>query len=376
MSIRLIYHSLEHQTDTISPFDDVIIDMVGGQAIQVVCPYLGLEYLTRITHLSASWRVLTDVEAWLKLHEATARAAIQQFIEEHQQAIHHIRDLHAKVVLAGHKALVGSANLTNKGITGRAEMAVLFEDEPSVIDELRQWFETLWLRSAPVELGDLHTYSDALPSPSAASLQTTTRLPSRVAPICASLKPMPGNTLPMIAQYPESHWLLVDRVKQVSDRKWINCYFDLVKRVIDATELTNDDPRLVTSIRKEPVLFPISINNRWVLSSHKKNGEWYIRIIYGYEFEFLPKLQAQVSHHSRFRSLSGEGVNTPFLLSFKDIGALLDGEWDVGWLHAAKAEVIRAKASPYRKYHQSVVYEAAVNLDYRTRVLNTAFHER
>lgn len=374
MPIRLIYHTLEEQAGTISPFDEAITEMVEGQHTLIACPYLGMDYLRRITSLSASWRVITDIEEWLRLHEVPERSAIQQFVEQHHQDIHHVKDLHAKVIVAGTRALVGSANFTQKGITGRTEMSVLFEDEPQV-EELRQWFEALWLQSAVVEIADLHTCIGALPRQSSVSLGDKTRLPSRPAPIRSKLKPLTTQMLPnCAAQDIDAHLLLIDCVKKAPGRTWMHGYFDLMKRVIDATELRSDDPRLVTSIRKSGGrLFPMSINNRWVLSPCKEDGKWYIRIIYGPEFAFLSELQARVAHYLRFDPLPGESVNTPFLPYFKDIDALLSGEWDEGWLRAAKAEITRATASPYRRYHQPVVYEAAVNLNYRALVLDAAF---
>lgn len=373
MSIRLIYHALENQEGNISPFDEAITEIVSGQDTWIACPYLGLDYLNRIISLSRSWRVLTDVEEWLKVHTISERPSIQQFIEEHQQAIHHVKDLHAKIIIAGPRVLLGSANFTRKGITERTEISVLFENEPYA-DELRQWFETLWSQSSPVETAELHTCIDSLPHKSSAGFKAKSSLSSYPHPVRSRLKPLASKTIPVVAiQDIDAHLLLIERVKRAPDREWINGYFDLMKRVINATGLTNEDPRLVTSIRKGKGLFPMSINNRWVLSPCKENGEWYIRIIYGSEFEYLQNPLASVSHCSRFDALSGEGTDTPFLPYFKDIGILLEGSWDKGWLSAAKAELTRARASPYRRHHQPVVYEAAVNLEYRILVLDEAF---
>jgi hypothetical protein len=253
-------------------------------------------------------------------------------------------------------------------------MSIWFEDEPHIA-ELHEWFETLWAQSAPVEITDLQAFVGTLPHQSRASLGAKNGLPCRARPINSKLV---SDKKPSLAvQETEAHLLLIQRVKQTPGREWMDCYFDLMKRVIEATGLTNDDRRLVISIPKASgECLPMSINNRWVLGAFKKNSEWGIRIIYGPEFEFLPELPTKVTRQIRFDPLPGEGFDTPFLLSLKDIDALLAGKWDMGWLSAAKAEVMRAQASPYRKYHQSVVYEAATNPTYRTQVFNAAFGER
>jgi hypothetical protein len=43
------------------------------------------------------------------------------------------------------------------------------------------------------------------------------------------------------------------------------------------------------------------------------------------------------------------------------------------WKKAVLSELASRKSSSYRRHHQPVVYEAVVNLDYRTLVLNEAF---
>lgn len=43
------------------------------------------------------------------------------------------------------------------------------------------------------------------------------------------------------------------------------------------------------------------------------------------------------------------------------------------WREAVLFEVSHGKVSPFRKFHEPVVYEAAVNLDYRKRILEEAF---
>lgn len=146
----------------VSPFDATIMDMVAGQELLIACPYLGLDYLRRMTLPAAGWRLLTDVGEWLASHAKEPRRRIVEFILANPASIRHLTDLHAKVLVAGERALAGSANFTDKGIRRRVELSVLFNGGESVA-ELREWFESLWQRTGPVSEADLRAYADALP---------------------------------------------------------------------------------------------------------------------------------------------------------------------------------------------------------------------
>ena len=146
MTLQLIYHSEESNRQNISPFDKAIRELVTGKDILIACPYLGVEYLQEVLGLSNTWHLLTDIVAWIDAHEGNALQLkhIQQFITENIKLIHHYHDIHAKVIIATPcEALVGSANLTNKGVREREEMSILIKDL-SQVGELQDWFNRLW----------------------------------------------------------------------------------------------------------------------------------------------------------------------------------------------------------------------------------------
>ena len=122
MASRLIYHPLESIRGGVSPFDDAIINMVSGEDVRIACPYIGLEYLQRLTDKTREWWLITDIEELLKLQPRTQRDAFADFIDQNFERVRHCQGLYAKVLIAGQQALVGSANLTKKGITRRVEM--------------------------------------------------------------------------------------------------------------------------------------------------------------------------------------------------------------------------------------------------------------
>lgn len=157
MTIRLVYHTPESASGGVSPFDEEVVDTVTDGEVRIACPYLTLSYLKRITDLSKSWRVITDVGEWLALHSPNTRSTIQDFIAHHADKFRHVNGLHSKAVIGYERALVGSANLTNAGILRRREISVLFEKEPQVL-ELQEWFDHLWSESAPIDLDELDSH--------------------------------------------------------------------------------------------------------------------------------------------------------------------------------------------------------------------------
>src|SRR5215212_10067494 len=98
MAIHLIYHDLTSAT-TISPFDIAIQQLVHAADVHIACPYLTLDYVRSLAESSRSWRLLTDVQAWID-SQRRAASAIHHFIACNAEHIHDLRGLHAKVIIA------------------------------------------------------------------------------------------------------------------------------------------------------------------------------------------------------------------------------------------------------------------------------------
>jgi len=142
----LLYHRAG-STGELSPFDEAILRVAADGPVAIVSPYIGVAYLERIITLSHEWRLVSDVEAWLSSLSVRARLTAWGFIRDHIEHIHHFGSIHAKVVVGKRLAVMGSANLTNLGITGRAEMGILLA-EPTLVGELGDWFEAIWRESS------------------------------------------------------------------------------------------------------------------------------------------------------------------------------------------------------------------------------------
>lgn len=380
MAIRLIHHAIESTPDSVSPFDEAITQMVKGEDVLIACPYLNLNYLLRIFKLSNSVRLLTDAEEWLASHNVDERQKIQSFIEDFGGCVHHVRGLHAKVIVGGGNSLVGSANFTHRGLTSRTEMSVLFEQETQV-EELRAWFENLWELSSTIDPEELSAYLENLP-PAIDNdrFLNTPHLTILLPPIkseLVSLQTIDFDSWAFDQENADIHQLLVERIRLFPSRLWATSYFDLMRELIEATALDKNDQRLVTSIPQNPGnwLLPMTINQRYVLAPNRKRKEFLIGIIFGAIFKTEAELDSLTSHWGRFDPLRGESeFSTPYFLRFKAEDAAAFPEiFKAGWIRAVKAELDRATSSSFRKFHQPLVYEAAVNGRYRKNLLDEAF---
>lgn len=145
---RLVYHNLSGLTGLNSPFDEAALEVARTGSVNIVSPYIGVNYLQRIIQISDGWRLISDIEAWLSSLPVRARPKAWEFIRENLDSIHHCPSIHAKAVISKTLAMFGSANLTNTGILGRTELGMLI-DEPPLVAELCVWFDTLWEQTLP-----------------------------------------------------------------------------------------------------------------------------------------------------------------------------------------------------------------------------------
>jgi len=182
---RLIYHSEESYDRAESPFDRAIRETADSEEVSIACPYIGPSYVKSILKGVDEWRIVTDVEAWITIFSGEARKSIQKFIEENRERVHDFPDVHAKVVLSEASAIIGSANLTEKGVVGRTEMGVRFSEEEKIA-ELREWFNRLWSESSPVDPKELDEFVRTSQSASSTHSQPTASLSSDAPRVSAS----------------------------------------------------------------------------------------------------------------------------------------------------------------------------------------------
>ena len=182
--------------------------------------------------------------------------------------------------------------------------------------------------------------------------------------------------------------LIVKRIKYAPSREWINSYFELVKRVIEITGLDNDDPRLVMSLSPDIQgwHFPVTINYRYVIAWRKKKEneqtKFYVGLIFTAIAREIPQLKdnQDLGKWNQFRNLSGEYSEPPYFLRFGNFPALLhwletSEQIYQSWSKALLAEVKRAKSSPFRKFHEPLVYKMAVDVNFRAKIFDMVYVE-
>lgn len=377
MTVRLLYHDAG-SPGAVSPFDEAIVSIAKGDHVRLACPYIGLAYLTRITSITKSWRLLTDVEEWQLSQNRRQREKIYQFLVRNHSLVRHYPSLHAKVVIGSRSVMFGSANFTEMGITRRTELSALLEDEAQV-QELTAWFETHWSRAYELPLDDIAAYMKTLPEGAVIEDASNPVLFPTLPTKSARLVHISGGPTEIEGTPEESadHQRLIQRVGIAFSRPWFEGYLDLVRLLIEELALESSDPRLAMSIPKggNGCFLPVSINNRYVVTPDSRNGEDLIGVIFGSDFERRPTLRAKVVRYGRFEALPGEKPeDVPFFLRVRSVDDIMqDEELKLGWLDAARCELDRARASPYRRFHVPVCYRLAVDSTYRHRVLDKSF---
>src|SRR6185503_4664129 len=365
MPVTLKYHQPGGTSGDRSPIDRAICEIVSGKHIDIACPYLSLPYLEQIRKQSSSWRLLTDVEQWIISQAKNSRSEIYDFITEHSERIHYYPGLHAKVIIAEEKALVGSANFTQEGITRRSEMCVLLGDLKQV-SELSTWFNRLWELSAPVDVDELAEFIRRAPS-YRGDREVPFSLTSPAPKVAArAVVGRDAKRKQVIKHSGEIHDALVDRISLAPSRKWIAEYLNLIKELIEFCELEWDDPRLALTLPKKEHRLPVNINQRYVLNAaFVSEKEAVVGFILGGDFVRYHRLQRQSKRYDPRRGEPtkelpywwGKYAETP--------NAALSGEFKQEWINAVRAELRRGKRSGFRKHHESRIYDAAVDLDYR-----------
>ncbi|MBI3948276.1 MAG: phospholipase D family protein [Armatimonadetes bacterium] len=102
-------------------------------------PYVGCGILSPLVG-GRRFRLVTDLEACF---ESDAEDRLIRFLSDNAEFIRHVGHVHAKVVLTDGGALVGSANLTERGFGWRHEMGCLILD-PTLLASIESWFDDLW----------------------------------------------------------------------------------------------------------------------------------------------------------------------------------------------------------------------------------------
>lgn len=370
---RLLYHTEEGYNQGESQFDRAIRETADSEKVWIVCPYIRPAYLKSILRDVVEWRILTDVEAWVGTFHGDSREEIKKLIEEYRERIHHFGNVHAKVILSEDSAVIGSMNLTNKGIRRRTEMGVQFYEEEKIA-EIQEWFSRLWSESSSVDLEELAEFVRTSPSASSTYSQPPASLSSDAPRVNArfvdDIESPAGESVDVDN---ESHEALVKRVQLAPSREWANAFFGLMSDLIAATGLPEDDPRLVTGIAQDDRI-TLSINTRMALGAFFSE-EPKVGFIIGNGAENIDWLIEKSDDDLPFHAQSGEiEEETPHWVEYEgEPERMVTPTFRREWMKAAIREIERSSGSIHQESHEPPVYQAAVNQSYRNQVLREAF---
>jgi len=371
---RLIYHSENNDDQNSSPFDKAIQKVADSDPVWIVCPYISPKYLRTILTNTDEWRVITDVEAWVGTFGGNSRREIQKIVESNQDRIRNIRDIHAKVVVSDDSAILGSANLTKKGVTGRREMGVQFEED-NLIEELQNWFLTLWSKGSLIDLDEFQDYVQSLSATPTTHSETTSSVTSEAPRVNASFVNQDALSEDGLESDDEARETLMDILQRAPSQEWADSFFDLLADVILSWELESDDPRLVTSIAQKDRI-AVSINNRYVLGAFPPDDSSTGFIIED-DTKNVESLIEEADEYMAFEALSGENEDdTPHWVEYRGYPKrMMNDSFRRGWIKAISDELERASGSPYQQYHEPLVYRMAVDEAYREQILREAYNK-
>jgi len=368
---QLIYHSEVSYDGGESPFDKAIRATTDANSVWLVCPYISPSYLRSVLSETDRWRVITDVEAWVGTFGGATRGEIQELIEKNRERVHHFPDVHAKVIISEESAVVGSANLTEKGVLGRTEMGVQFEEERT-IKELREWFRRLWSESSSVDMVEFQEFVQS-------SSETPTTRSSSTASVSSDAPRVKARFTE--GEYSEDGFessedalsVVMNVIRRSPSQEWVESFFDLLQDVIATWKLTSDDPRLVISVAQSDRI-AISINNRYVLGAFLAN-EPSIGFILKHDTKHLATFIEKADAHEEYKALSGEDdEDTPHWVEYNGYPKrMMSDSFRHTWMNAISEELDRAEGSPYQRYHEPIVYQMAVDPVYKKQALQKAF---
>ncbi len=253
-------------------------------------------------------------------------------------------------------------------------MGVQFEEE-DLIEELQDWFLSLWSKSSSIDLDEFQDHIQSLSTTPTTHSRTTSSVTSEAPRVNASFVKQDSLSEDEIESDDEARETLVNILKMAPSQEWADSFFDLLADVIFTWELENDDPRLVTSIAQKDRI-AVSINNRYVLGAFPTD-ESSTGFIIEDGTKNVGSLIEAADEYMAFEALSGENEDdTPHWVEYSGYPKrMMNDSFRRGWMKAISKELERASGSPYQQYHEPLVYRMAVDETYRNRVLREAYNK-
>jgi hypothetical protein len=253
------------------------------------------------------------------------------------------------------QALIGSANFTNNGIFSNNELSVVLSDIQAVSD-LHNWYESWWGVSTDIDVESINDLAQGVkkisPSPLLPNITSD-------APRIKARHAIPADATKE-EQYhiPLTESAILAYFEQWNNQKWEREFFRLLRTAITASRLPKDSPYLAVTITKT-MKITCQVNNRVILASHSKGKNSSLTLMLPLEFE------SQVQHFPNIFAVEHFGSKQrpeSLLVRFVvDDLAILESSIVNLWIQAIQAELQRKFKSPFKRFHQNILYDIALN---------------
>ena len=354
---KLIFHST-NKLKSVSQFDEEIIKLVSGNDIKIACPYINIYYLQKLIKLSTSWVLLTDINEWIGSVKSQLQIKqIQEFINSNKGKIKHCDDLHAKTILTNKEILLGSANLTDKGIFKRNEVSVILNTQDDVT-ELNSWFDDWYKNSDFVNLQSLEAYTKSKTYQPKSESERPIKIQKSSFPIRTSSfqdeSKKSENQKTVVTKSEIEHYL-----NKWKNNEWEYQFFKLINKAIEITGYENGSDYLAITLTKAKEI-SVQLNNRYILKSHYYNKSNLVSLMLPLSFDEHKEKYKNIIHEINYftKNKEPQKIWTKFKV---DNPKILSDEILLLWELAILKEKERKYFSPYRKYHQPFLYDLAID---------------
>jgi len=154
---------------------------------------------------------------------------------------------------------------------------------------------------------------------------------------------------------------LIQSLSQYPSKRWLNRYFDLLKRLLTDFAIESDDPRLALSLKKDKQL-PVNLGQRYILKPYVSG---YIGLIVPAGFDEKAVAAETIFAFTTSRVVDAKFIKIQFVESIQ-LSALAYNACKAACMDILK----RAKRTGYRKYHSPLLYDFTMEPAVRSEILN------
>jgi len=261
------------------------------------------------------------------------------------------------------------------GFNRREEMGILIR-EPHIVYELKQWFDRLWDSTYPIDISEVETKlasfaRSSKPPPERVwfsfEARTAAQTERGLSPKSANLQ----NFAKAVRKFS----------RKGLTKDFLYRYFMLAGWLMDELDVEADDPRVVFGAKvvygkTGDWISSLTINQRYFLLPLIGKNDNQGKFLYSFTIPRKLAKELGLKVAFEFRRLPGENGEPPIMTDI--LAEELEGLNELffqGWIEEARKELLRARSAIHKRAHQSWLFRAATDENYRIALLKEAFGE-